>query len=194
MGRAGWMESMLPSDGFEALPVVRDLLQVASSVVLVLVAFVGWRFLRAAAAGNRVQLDLDLQVFDVTGGDLVGELVIALQNMGPRVQKLENLFLEVRPSRHVSSGTGSVVPVTNVITEDDYPLLLPPGVRHLVTWTFEIPREERLLRATALINTGKRKETALIQALSPKYIWEFGPTARFVTRAFEVTAGSFRRF
>ncbi|MCW3477448.1 hypothetical protein [Limobrevibacterium gyesilva] len=186
---------MPPTGLGDTLPVLRDVLQIASSIAVILVAIMAWLALRGTRTGNRVQLDIDLQVLDVGGsGELVGELQIALQNLGMRQQKLSNLFIEVRPSRHVSTAGGAMVPVTNVVTEEDYPLMLAPGVRQLLTWTFEIPRDERLLRATAVINTGKWLGANTVTTLSQKHFWNFGPTVRYASRVFDVSPSPFRRF
>jgi hypothetical protein len=169
------------SDLGTAIPLVRDLLQIAASVVVIVLGLAAWAAVRAAAAGPRVQMDVDMQVLDIGGGgELVGEMMIVLQNLGPRTQTLFNLFVEVRPSRHASSGSGTIV--------------LAPGVRHSLTWTFEIPREERLLRTTVVFNCGKWLEPEAVASLSQRNFEAFGPTMQYVARVFEVTAASFRRF
>jgi hypothetical protein len=187
---------MPPSDAVALIPLLKDVLQIAASLVVILVAIWAWLALRGTArTGNRVQLDIDLQVIDVGASrPLVGEMVMVLQNMGNRHQKLWNLFLEVRPSRHVASNGVVLVPVTNMIDKEDYPLLLAPGVRQMLSWTFEIPRDERLLRATAVINTGQWLEPDVVPELSKKHLWTFGATARYASRVFEVSASAFPRF
>jgi hypothetical protein len=182
---------MLSSD---TLPLIRDVLQSASSVAVILVAIVAMSGLRGLGRGNRVQIEIDLQILDVGGGaELIGEFIITLQNMGIRSQKLFNLFLEVRPSRHVAGTGGTVVPVTNLIGGEDYPIVLAPAVRQVLTWTFEVPRDERLLRATALINAGKWLPPDIVTTLSQKHFWHFGPTLRYTSRVFEVGPSPFRR-
>lgn len=188
---------MVGGIGGDMFPVLRDLLQVAASLAVILVAGSAWWMLRGSGrTGNRVQLDIDVQLIDLgAGSELVGELMVVLQNMGVRHQKLHNLFIEVRPSRR-SGGTGlPLVPVTNLVSKDDFPLLLAPGVRQVVTWSFEVPREERLVRATALISTGRRwLSPETVPELAHQHFWTFGATARYVSRVFEVSASGFRRF
>ena len=178
----------------DLLPVLRDALQIASSVAVILVALLAGIAMRGLGRGNRVQIDIDLQILDVgAAGELVGELAITLQNLGMRSLRLFNLFIEVRPSRHVAGTGGTVVPVTNLIGGEDYPIVLAPAVRQLLTWTFEVPRDERLLRATALINAGKWLPPDIVSTLSQKHFWQFGPTLRYTSRVFEVGASPFRR-
>jgi hypothetical protein len=185
---------MQPILAGDTIPFIRDMLQIAASIAVILVAVAALIGMRGLAGGNRVQLDIDLQVLDVgNAGDMVGELVITLQNMGLRSQKLRNLFLEVRPSRHVAGGGGAVVPVTNLIGAEDHPIMLAPAVRQVLTWTFEVQREERLLRATALINTTRWMAPDSVTSLSQKHFWQFGPTLRYTSRVFEVGPSPFRR-
>jgi hypothetical protein len=145
---------MLPTGFGDGLALVQAVLQILSSLAVIAAVLAILGTLKAARAGNRVQMELDLQVLDLGGGDQVGELMVVLTNVGPRIQEVANLFIEVRPSRHVASSAGTVVPATNMVPHEDEPLLLVPGVRQPFTWTFEIPRDERLLRATALISQG----------------------------------------
>jgi hypothetical protein len=170
-------------------------LQIASSIAVILVAIAALIGMRGLwAGGNRVQLDIDLQVLDVgNAGEMVGELVVTLQNMGLRTQKLHNLFLEVRPSRHVAGAGAAIVPVTNLIGAEDHPIMLAPAVRQVLTWTFEVQREERLLRATALINASRWLAPDIVTSLSQKHFWQFGPTLRYTSRVFEVAGSPFRR-
>ena len=185
----------MASDLGTAIPLVRDMLQIAASVVVIVLGLAAWAAVRAAAAGPRVQMDVDMQVLDIGGGgELVGEMMIVLQNLGPRTQTLFNLFVEVRPSRHASSGSGTIVPATNLVVDEEFPIVLAPGVRHSLTWTFEIPREERLLRTTVVFNCGKWLEPEAVASLSQRNFEAFGPTMQYVARVFEVTAASFRRF
>src|ERR1700722_11821884 len=108
---------MKPVLAGDAIPFIRDVLQIASSIAVILVAIAALIGMRGLwGGGNRVQLDIDLQVLDVgNAGEMVGELVVALQNMGLRTQKLHNLFLEVRPSRLGAGAGAAIVPVTNLI-------------------------------------------------------------------------------
>ncbi len=176
------------------LPLIRDMLQIVSSIAVILAAIAAVIGLRGLGrGGNRVQIDIDLQVLDVGAAEAIGELVVTLQNMGVRQQKLYNLFLEVRPSRHVGGAGGAVVPVTNLIGAEDDPIMLAPAVRQVLTWTFEVPREERLLRATALINTGRWMAAEQVPSLSQKHFWQFGPTLRYTSRVFETGPAPFRR-
>lgn len=184
---------MPPSLPENILTLLRDLLQVVSSIALILLAFAAWRTMRAARMGNRVQLDVDLQVIDLGGGEQIGELMVVLQNTGPRVQDLTNLFIEIRPSRHVASAAGTVVPATNMVDEDR-PLRLVPGVRQPITWTFEIPRDERLLRTTVVISQGKWIDPDSVSVLASRSFEMFGPSVRYLTRVFDVSAAGFRRF
>jgi len=178
----------------ELLLHLRDALQGAAYLaVILLLVMLAWQ-MRGAGGGNRIQVELDLQVLDVSPNDLIGELIVVLQNMGPRQQELRNLFIEVRPSRHVSSNGMPLVPPVNMIGSELRSISLAPGVRQLVTWTFEIPRDEKLLRATALINTGRRLESEVVPSLSQPYFGEFGPSMRYTSRVFEVAPGLFRRF
>jgi hypothetical protein len=177
----------------DLLPHIRDALQGAAYLAVVLLVVTMARQMWAAGRGNRVQLELDLQVLDLAGNDLIGELVVALQNMGQRHQELRNLFIEVRPSRHLSGNSLPLVPPVNMIGSDLHSISLAPGVRQLLTWTFEIPRDEKLLRATALINTGKRLESEVVPSLSQPYFGEFGHSMRYTSRVFEVAPGLFRR-
>lgn len=183
---------MPPSLPDTMMTLLRDLLQIVSSIALILLAFAAWRTMRAARVGNRVQLDVDLQVIDV-GGEQIGELMVVLQNTGPRLQELSNLFIEVRPSRHVASAAGTVVPATNMIDEDR-PLRLVPGVRQPITWTFEIPRDERLLRTTVVISQGKWIDPDSVSVLASKSFEMFGGSVRYLSRVFDVSAAGFRRF
>ncbi len=180
----------------DVLPAFKDALEIVASLAVILVAAAAWYTLRGTGRnGNRVQLDLDLQLIDVgNGADLIGELMVVLQNMGARHQKLHNLFIEIRPSRR-AGGTGlPIVPVTNMLSSEGFPLLLAPGVRQMMTWTFEIPRDDRLLRATALINIGKRLDSETVPELAQQHFWAFGATARYVSRIFETSTSGFRRF
>jgi hypothetical protein len=178
----------------ELLPHLRDALQSAAYLaVILLVVVLAWQT-RGTRGGNRIQVDLDLQILDVSPNDLIGELVVVLQNMGPRQQELRNLFIEIRPSRHVSSNGMPLVPPVNMISPEVHAISLAPGVRQLLTWTFEIPRDEKLLRATALINTGRRMESEVVPSLSQPYFAEFGASMRYTSRVFEVAPGLFRRF
>ena len=188
---------MPPNSAGDLIPMMKDIVQIVASLAVILLALAAWFALRGTGrAGNRVQMDIDLQVIDIGASrELIGELMVVLQNMGNRHQKLWNLFLEVRPSKYVPNSAGvTMVPVTNMIDKDDHPLLLAPGVRQVLTWTFEIPRDERLLRATAVINTGSWMESDSVTELSKRNIWTFGPNARYASRVFEVSASSFRRF
>lgn len=186
---------MLPFSPGELLPHLRDTLQgVAYLAAIVLVALVAWQMRGLGRSGNRIQLDLDLQVFDLSANDLIGELIVVLQNMGQRHQDLRNLFIELRPSRHVNNNAMPLVPPVNMIAAELHALSLAPGVRQVMTWTFEIPREVKLLRATAVINTGRRLEAEGVPSLSQPYFAEFGPTLRYTSRVFEVAPGLFRRF
>jgi hypothetical protein len=176
------------------LPMVQSVVQSLAGVAVILLAFAAWRALRAGDAGNRVQLELDLQVHDVGAGAQVGELMIVLQNVGPRIQAVTNLFIEIRPSRHGASGNGKVVPASNLVTREDRPLQLPPAVRHAITWTFEIPPEERLLRVTAVISQGAWVDPDSIVTLGAKTFAQLGPSVRYLSRVFDVTSAGFRRF
>ena len=177
----------------EFLPHLRDALQGAAYLAVILLAVVlAWQM--RGTGGNRIQVDLDLQVLDVSPNDLIGELIVVLQNMGPRQQELRNLFIEVRPSRHVSNNGMPLVPPVNIIGPETHGMTLAPGVRQLVTWTFEIPRDEKLLRATALISTGRRLESETVPSLSQPYFAAFGSSMRYTSRVFEVAPGLFRRF
>lgn len=179
----------------ELLPHLRDALQVAAYIaVIVLVVVMAWQMRGLGRTGNRIQLDLDLQVFDLSGSDLIGELVVVLQNMGQRHQDLRNLFIELRPSRQAGGNAMPLVPPVNMIAPELNSILLAPGVRQLMTWTFENPREVKLLRATAVINTGRRLEGEGVPSLSQPYFAEFGPTIRYTSRVFEVAPGLFKRF
>jgi hypothetical protein len=181
---------------WDAFPVFQDVLHAMASLAVILVAGAAWFSLRGTARnGNRVQLDIDLQMIDLgPGTDLIGELMVVLQNMGARHQKLHNIFIEIRHSRR-AGGTGlPIVPVTNMLSSDGFPLLLAPGVRQMLTWTFEISRDDRLLRATALINTGKWLDSETVPELAQQHFWAFGATARYVSRVFETSTSGFRRF
>jgi hypothetical protein len=186
---------MLPIVLGQLLPFFKDALQSVAYLAVMLLALVAaWQLRGIGTAGNRIQLDIDLQVMELAAGsDLIGELSVALQNMGSRHQKLSNLFIEVRPSRHVSPNGLPLVPPVNMIGPALYSIVLAPGVRQLVTWTFEIPRDQKLLRATALINTGARLESEVVPTLSQQYFAEFGSSMRYTSRIFEVSPGLFRR-
>ncbi len=189
----GLMQPVLSGDNF---PLLRDVLQIAASLAVILVAASAWYVLRGTGrSGNRVQIDIDLQLIDLgAGAELIGELMVVLQNLGPRHQKLHNLFIEIRPSRRGGGSGLPIVPVMNLVTKDDYPMLLAPAVREIRTWTFEIPRDEKLLRATALISTGKWLHSEAVPELAQQHFWIFGATARYVSRVFEASASGFRRF
>ena len=178
----------------EALPVVQAVLQLLASLAVIGVAIGAWRAMRAGRAGNRVQLDVDLQVLEVGGGELVGELLVSLQNVGPAAQEVSNLFIEVRPSRHGQTGAGRVVPATNLISREDGAIELPPGVRHAVTWTFEIPRDERLMRVTAAIGQGDWVDPNGVISMGQRTMAQLGPSRRYISRIFDVSAAGFRRF
>jgi hypothetical protein len=186
---------MLPIVLGQVLPYVKDMLQAAAYLaVLLLAVFAAWQLRGLGKAGNRVQLDIDLNVMELaSGSDLIGELSVVLQNMGARHQKVSNLFVEVRPSRYASTNGMPLVPPVNMIGPDLHSITLAPAVRQLLTWTFEIPRDQKLLRATVLINTGARMESEAVPSLSQQYFAEFGSTARYVSRIFEVSPGIFRR-
>jgi hypothetical protein len=186
---------MLPITLGQLLPFLKDALQSLAYFAVMLLALVAaWQLRGIGKAGNRVQLDIELQVMELAAGtDLIGELSVALQNMGSRHQKLSNLFIEVRPSRHAGSNSLPLVPPVNMIGPDLGSILLAPGVRQLLTWTFEIPRDQKLLRATALINTGSRMESEVVPSLSQQYFSEFGGSMRYTSRIFEVSPGLFRR-
>jgi hypothetical protein len=185
---------MLPNGLADALGLALTALQILSSLAIIVAVFAVLGVLKAARAGNRVQLEIDLQVLDLGGGEQVGELMVVLQNVGPRVQEVSNLFIEVRPSRHVASAAGTVVPATNMVAHEDEPLVLVPGVRQPLTWTFEIPRDERLLRATAVISQGKWIDSDLVTGLNQKSFAMFGESVRYLSRVFDVSAAGFRRF
>ncbi|MBU6499840.1 MAG: hypothetical protein KGQ40_15060, partial [Rhodospirillales bacterium] len=184
----------LPADPSSLLPALKDTLQIIADLAIILLAIAAWLALRGRGA-NPVQIDIDMQVLDIGNpGELIGELMVVLSNVGPRPQRIANLFVEVRPSRHVANSGVALLPAGNMVMQDDPPIALAPGLRHTLSWTFEIPREERLLRATALINTGKWLQPDLVPALSQKHFWQFGRTARYTSRVFEVSASAFRRF
>jgi hypothetical protein len=176
------------------LALTRDVLQIVASVAVILLAFGAWRSLRAGREGNPVQLDIDLQVIELGAGEQIGELMVVLQNVGRRTERVSNLFVEVRPSRHAASGVGTVVPATNLIAHEDMPLPLPPGLRHMASWTFEIPREERLLRVTVATGLGAWIDPDTVPALNQKAFVQFGPTIRYLSRVFDVSSAGFRRF
>ena len=178
----------------ETLPAVQAVLQVLASLAVVVVAIAALRALRAGQAGNRIQLDLDLQVMDAGAGEHIGELMVNLQNVGPRMQAISNLFIEVRPSRHTQSAAGPVVAAINMIPREDGALQIPPGVRHALTWTFEIPRDERLLRATVAIGPGGWVDPGEVTSLGPKAFALLGPSRRYLSRVFDVSSAGFRRF
>lgn len=177
----------------ETVTALQTALQMAASLAVILLALAAWLALRAQGAGNRVQMDLDLQVHDL-GDELVGEIMVVLQNVGPRTQKVTNLLVEVRPSRHAGGAGGRLVPATNLVSDPASALVLPPGVRHAVTWTFEIPREDRLLRATAAIGLGAWMEVQALGSIGQRMLSELGPSARYLTRVFDVSGSGFRRF
>ena len=102
-------------------------------------------------------------------------------------------YVEFRASLP-KSGNGKTLPPTNLIISDDRPLLLPPGLRHVVTTTFEVPREERLLRATAAISQDEWIDPDGLTTLGQKQFDQMGPSARWLTRLFDVSASGFRRF
>lgn len=183
---ADWMAAQLAT--------AQSLLQILASLAVILLAFAAWRALRAQAGGNRVELDFDLQTLDFGGQELVAELTVMLRNVGPRAQEITNIIAEVRPSRHMPSGNGKTLPPTNLIISDDRPILLPPGLRHVVTTTFEVPREERLLRATAAISQDEWIDPDGLTTLGQKQFDQMGPSARWLTRLFDVSASGFRRF
>jgi hypothetical protein len=186
--------SMLMFSPGDLLPHLGDALQVAVYVAVILLALgMAWQMRGLGRAGNRIQVEIDLQVFDLSANALIGELIVVLQNMGQRHQELRNLFIEVRPSRHVSGNGLPLVPPVNMIGSDLRSISLAPGVRQLFSWTFEIPRDEKLLRATALVNTGKRMESEVVPSLSQHYFAEFGASMRYTSRVFEVNPGLFRR-
>jgi hypothetical protein len=186
---------MLPIAFGELLPYVKDaLLSVAYFAVALVALVAAWQLRGVARSGNRVQLDLELQVLELgAGNDLIGEIAVALQNMGSRHQKISNMFVEVRPSRYASNNAMPLVPPVNIIGPDLHSISLAPGVRQLLTWTFEIPRDQKLLRVTALMNTGSRHESEAVPSLSQQYFAEFGSSVRYVSRIFEVSPGLFRR-
>ena len=186
---------MLPIVLGELLPFLKDALQSGAYLAVMLLAvFAAWQMRGIGRTGNRIQVDIDLQTLEFTAGtDLVGELGVALQNMGSRHQKLCNLFIEVRPSRHLSNNAMPLVPPVNMIGPDLHSIMLAPGVRQLLTWTFEIPRDQKLLRATALVITGGRVEAEVVPTLSQQYFAEFGSSMRYTSRIFEVSPGMFRR-
>ena len=171
-----------------------DTLQIVLDLaVLVLAAALLWQMRGIGRTGNRVQIDVDLQVLDLSGGELIGELIVVLQNMGQRHQPLRNLFIEVRPSRYASKNNAPLVPPMNMISPELHEITLAPGVRQLLTWTFEVPRDEKLLRVTALINTGRRQEGEAVPTLTQQHFRQFGETMRYTSRIFEVAPGLFRR-
>lgn len=186
---------MLPIVFGEMLPYFKDALQSVAYFAVTIVALVAaWQLRGIARAGNRVQLDVELQVMELgAANDLIGELAVALQNMGARHQKVSNMFIEVRPSRYISANAMPLVPPVNMIGPDLHSITLAPGVRQLLTWTFEIPRDQKLLRVTAVMNTGSRQESEAVPTLSQQYFAEFGSSVRYVSRIFEVSPGLFRR-
>jgi len=164
----------------------------AQAVALLAVAALAlamlWRLVATRGWGNRIQLEIDLQVHDA-GSHFVGELMVILQNMGQRVQDVPNLFIEVRQSRYVNRNAMTLVPPVNMISPDLHAIALAPGVRQTVTWTFEIPREVRMVRAVAFIDVGRRHDAEALPMLTQEFFGEFGSTGRFATRLFEVTPG-----
>ena len=199
MGWNGEDGGTMPDGLAGQLAVVQGLLQMAASVAVVLLAIAAWRVLRAGQSGNLVQMEVDLQVHDIGGGDQIGELLVVLHNIAPREQVITNLFVEVRPSRHVPSGTGRLVPPSNLITHEERPLVLPARLRHTMGWTFEIPRDERLVRVTAAISQGDWMDADTVTVLGQKQFDQLGPTTRYLSRVFDVSAGGvsaggFRRF
>ena len=185
---------MLLSSSGDLLPRLSDALQIAVYVAVILLAVgMAWQMRGLGRVGNRIQVDIDLQVYDLSPNELIGELIVVLQNIGQRHQHLRNLFIEVRPSRHVSGNGMPLVPPVNMIGPELRSISLAPGVHQLLSWTFEIPRDEKLLRATAVINTGKRLESEVVPSLSQHYFAEFGPSMRYTSRVFEVSPSLFRR-
>jgi hypothetical protein len=170
-------------------PYLWDALQIAVylAVILLAVAMV-WQMCWLGREGNRIQVEIDLQVFDHSANALTGELIVVLQNMGQRHHALRNLFIEVRPSRQVASNGAPLVPPVNMISPDLDTISLAPGVRQLVTWTFVIPRDEKLLRATAVINTRRRLKSEVVPSLAQSYVAAFGSTMRYTSRVFEVAS------
>ncbi len=184
----------MPDWPAEILPEVQAVMQIFASLAVILLAIGAWWTLRLGRAGNQVQLELDLQVHDVGGPELVGELMVVLQNVGSAAQNVTNLFIEVRPSRHGQTGAGRLVPATNLISREDKALVLPQAVRHVVTWTFDIPRDERLIRVTAAISQGEFMDTGVVMSLNQKVFTQLGPSLRYLSRVFDVASAGFRRF
>jgi len=175
-------------------PYLRDALQIAVYLaVIVLAVAMTWQIRVLGRMGNRIQVEIDLQVFDLSANALIGELIVVLQNMGQRHKDLRNLFIALQPSRQAASTGAPLVPPVNMIGPDLHAISLAPGVRQLLTWTFEIPRDEKLLRGTAVINAGKRLKSEVVPSLSQSYFTAFGPTMRYTSRVFEVAPVLFQR-
>jgi hypothetical protein len=177
--------SLFSMDGMP--PYLSEAFQIAVYLAVILLAIaMAWQMLRLGQMGNRIQVEIDLQVFDLSANALIGELIVVLQNMGQRHQDLRNLFIEVRPSRQIAGNGAPLVPPVNMVSSDLHTISLAPGVRQLVTWTFAIPRDEKLLRATAVINTGRRLKSEVVPSLSQSYLATFGSTMRYTSRVFEM--------
>ncbi len=168
----------------ESLSYLAAMLQFAVCfAVLLLILAVVWQVL--ALGRNNVQLEIDVQVLDPGTNQFTGELLLTLLNVGRRTQALRNIFVEVRQSRHESRNGMILVSPVNIISRGVREMRLSPGIREILTWSFDIPRDVRLLRAVAFIDTGRRYEAETVPTLTQEFFTQFR-SGRFVTRIFPV--------
>ena len=175
---------MLALPDHESLSGIAVLLQAAVCIaVLFLVLVMAWQLL--GPGRNNIQLELDVQVLDPGTNQFTGELMLTLLNVGRRTQTLRNVFVEVRQSRHESRNGMVLVAPVNIISRGVKEMRLTPGIREILTWSFDIPREVRLLRAVALIDTGRRYKAETVPTLTQEFFTQFR-SGRFATRIFPV--------
>jgi hypothetical protein len=151
--------------------------------VLLLILTMAWQLL--GFRRNNIQLEIDIQILDPGTNQFTGELLLTLLNVGRRTQAVRNIFIEVRQSRHENRNGLILVSPVNIISRGVREIRLTPGIREVLTWSFDIPRDIRLLRAVAFMDTGRRYEAETVPTLTQEFFTQFN-SGRFATRIFPV--------
>ena len=175
---------MLTPPTLESLSYVTATLQFAVTLaVLLLIVAMAWQLV--AIGRNNIQLEIDVQILDPGTNQFTGELLVTLLNVGRRAQAVRNIFVEVRQSRHENRNGMILVSPVNIISRGVREIRLTPGIHEVLTWSFDIPRDVRLLRAVAFIDTGRRYEAEAVPTLTQEFFSQFS-RGRFATRIFPV--------
>lgn len=170
---------------------IRPFAEIGSAAVPIVAALAaGYWFLFTRSFRQRVELDCALRIFDVgESRPYLAELAVIVENKGQREHRMYNLWCEVRQTKRLTGEDepASYLPLRNLVSRPMTYFFVPPGVRQTFPVPLEIPRDAKIVKATAIF-VHQQRHISLPDGASPTLegLNKLGFTPHSVERLFVV--------